>query len=184
LSRVKRLFFGLLPPAEVRQQLVALQQQWVRRGTRHHPRDLHMTLVFIGMSERQECLETFASQLRLPPFELVIDTIDYWRRPKVLLAGSSQVPEPLERLVAALNAGADDCEFKPESREYRPHVTLSRRSAPVGKQAVEPIVWPVDSFRLFWSRDGIGTPRYQTLATWKLVDIPVPDADHRQPGSG
>lgn len=183
MSGVKRLFFGLLPPAGVRKQLVALQEQWVRRGSRHHPHDLHMTLVFIGMSERQTCLETIASQIQLPPFELLIDTIDYWRRPKVLLAGASRVPGALGQLVATLNAGARECDFTPESREYRPHVTLSRRSVPVERREIEPIHWPVDAFRLFWSRDGIGTPRYQTLATWKLVGTQLPDTGHPRQGS-
>lgn len=135
-----------------------------------------MTLVFIGMSEERACLETIASTISLPPFEIMLDTIDYWRRPKILLAGSSQVPEPLGRLVTSLNEGAETCGFKPETREFRPHVTLSRRSSPVEMQGIETIRWPVNEFLLMWSRDGIGTPRYQALAKWQLVE--QGDADH------
>jgi 2'-5' RNA ligase len=141
----------------------------VRRGNRHHAFDLHMTLVFIGMSDQQACLETMASQICLPPFDIRIDTIDYWRRPKVLLAGASEVPGALSALVSALNEGALVCDFTPETRSYRPHVTLSRRSMPVETETIDPVEWHVDEFRLAWSRDGIGTPRYQTVAQWKLV---------------
>jgi 2'-5' RNA ligase len=148
---------------------VTLQETWVRKGSRHHPFDLHMTLVFIGMSDKQVCLETMASQISLPPFDIRIDTIDYWRRPKVLLAGASEVPGALAALVSALNEGAQACDFTPETRPYRPHVTLSRRSRPVDTETIEPVEWHVDEFRLAWSRDGVGTPRYQTLASWKLA---------------
>jgi len=125
-----------------------------------------MTLVFIGMSDRQACLETAASLVALPPFELVLDTIDFWRRPKILLAGSTSTPPPLLDLVMALNRQTEQCGFTPDTRPYKPHVTLSRRSMPVEQATIPPISWPVDEFRLYWSRDGIGTPRYQTLGQW------------------
>jgi 2'-5' RNA ligase len=140
-----------------------------------------MTLVFIGMSDRQACLETIASMIELPPFDIRIDTIDYWRRPKVLLAGASRVPGALEALVTALNEGASGCDFNPETRSYRPHVTLSRRSVPVETRQIEPVDWHVDEFRLVWSRDGIGTPRYQTVAQWKLAGEPVADSGQTRP---
>ena len=160
---------------------MALQETWARRGSRHHPFDLHMTLVFIGMSDRQVCLETMASRICLPPFDIRIDTIDFWRRPKVLLAGASEVPGTLTALVSALNEGAQACDFSPETRPYRPHVTLSRRSMPVETQTIEPVEWHVDEFRLAWSRDGIGAPRYQTVAQWKLVGEVAGDTEPNQP---
>ena len=153
----------------------------MRRGSRHHPFDLHMTLVFIGMSDRQACLETMASRICLPPFDIQIDTIDYWRRPKVLLAGASEVSAPLTALVSALNEGAAACDFTPETRPYRPHVTLSRRSLPIETETIEPVKWHVDEFRLAWSRDGIGTPRYQTVARWKLVGAVDGETEQHQP---
>ena len=140
-----------------------------------------MTLVFIGMSDRQACLETMASMIELPPFDIRIDTIDYWRRPRVLLAGASRVPGALEALVTELNEGASGCDFTPETRPYRPHVTLSRRSVPVETLQIEPVDWHVDEFRLVWSRDGIGTPRYQTVAQWKLAGEPVADSGQTRP---
>ena len=140
-----------------------------------------MTLLFIGMSDRMACLEPIASEIRLQPFAIRIDTIDYWRRPKVLLAGASQVPESLSTLVTALNEGARSCDFTPETRPYRPHVTLSRRSMPVETLRIEPIDWHVDEFCLAWSRDGIGTPRYQSVARWKLAVERGDDAGSNQP---
>ena len=153
----------------------------MRRGNRHHAFDLHMTLVFIGMSDQQACLETMASQICLPPFDIRIDTIDYWRRPKVLLAGASEVPGALSALVSALNEGALACDFTPETRPYRPHVTLSRRSRPIETATIEPVEWHVDEFRLAWSRDGIGTPRYQTVARWKLAGAVNSETEQDQP---
>ena len=140
-----------------------------------------MTLVFIGMSDRMVCLETMASEIRLPSFAIRIDTIDYWRRPKVLLAGASQVPDSLSTLVTVLNEGARACDFTPEARSYRPHVTLSRRSMPVETLQIEPIDWHVDEFCLVWSRDGVGTPRYQTVARWKLAVETDDNAGSNQP---
>jgi hypothetical protein len=40
---------------------------------------------------------------------------------------------------------------------------------PVESLRIEPIDWHVDEFCLVWSRDGIGTPRYQSIARWKLA---------------
>lgn len=140
-----------------------------------------MTLVFIGMSDRMVCLETMASEIRLPSFAIRIDTIDYWRRPKVLLAGASQLPDSLSTLVTVLNEGARACDFTPETRPYRPHVTLSRRSMPVETLQIEPIDWHVDEFFLVWSRDGVGTPRYQTVARWKLAAETDDNAGSNQP---
>lgn len=179
----KRLFFGLLPPEPVREQFVALQQQFASNGSLHDPRDLHMTLVFIGMSNKQVCLETAASMISSPPFEIVIDSIDYWRKPRILLAGASTTPQPLADLVSVLNRRAAECDFTPERRAYLPHITLSRRSKAVARTAIEPIVWPVDAFRLFRSQDGIGKPRYRTLDEWALTGA-TSDADQAGKSSG
>jgi 2'-5' RNA ligase len=99
----------------------------------------------------------------------------------VLLAGASQVPDSLSTLVTVLNEGARACDFTPEARSYRPHVTLSRRSMPVETLQIEPIDWHVDEFCLVWSRDGVGTPRYQTVARWKLAVETDDNAGSNQP---
>ena len=169
----KRLFFALRPDPQVRGQLVQLQRDCEQPGANvHRAENLHMTLAFLGMVDqrRYEAICRMASRLREGEFTLNIDHTGYWRRPKILWCAASHTPQPLASLVMHLWDGLEDCGFEPEQRDYRPHVTLMRKSAAVKPQQLKSeIVWPVSHFELMWSHNKDGALHYEILNRWPLL---------------
>jgi 2'-5' RNA ligase len=157
-----RLFFALRPDAGVRDQLAQLQDAFRQRGARLHEADnLHLTLAFLGMVDEGRCEQVcrVASSLEGQGFTLEIDTIGYWRRPRILWCAPSRVPQALNLLVEQLWSGLVDCGFEAEQRPYRPHVTLLRKAVAVDRQKLAvPITWTAAHFELMWSRSVALTP--------------------------
>lgn len=177
VSDPQRMFFALWPDAAARDELVALQQSTPRhRGRATHPFDLHVTLVFLGMVDtvQQKCVETVASRTGASAFDLRIDVTDFWPRPRIAWCGPRHIPGSLESLVDQLKSGLLNCGFSPETRPYRPHVTLARdarssASGPVSK----PFVWHCDRFVLVTSTSARQPPRYRVAREWPLGDPAV-----------
>lgn len=168
----RRLFFALWPDESVRRELVRVQSSLPRHGGReNHPNDLHVTLVFLGAveSERQACVEAVASGIQSRPFDLLIDQVDYWSRPRIPWCGPSEIPGPLSALVADLKEGLRRCEFEPETRPYAPHVTLARKARPIAPFPLEKsMAWPVREFVLAESNPNASQPVYSVLRRWAL----------------
>lgn len=168
----QRLFFALWPDADLSRAINCLGQEAQGHGGRlHHPADLHMTLVFLGPvdSEQLPCIERIAAGIRAEPFGLSLDRIDYWPRPRILLLGSSETPEPLAALVKGLQAGLVECGFRPEKRPFRPHVTLARKARQAAPSTLErPLSWRPLEFVLAGSSMEAKPPRYQILKRWQL----------------
>ena len=169
----QRLFFGLWPDPAARDRLARLASQLQPAGGRlHHPDDLHITLVFLGPVDaaRQPCIYQAADEIVTPSFSLRVDTLGHWPRPQILWCGPSEVPEPLKRLVSALQQGLLACGFEPERRRYQPHVTLHRKVRHAKPGLLEqPIAWQAAEFALAASEGGApGQPRYRKLHRWSL----------------
>ena len=168
----ERLFFGIWPPEETRRALDALQHRLPAQGRSPHPLDLHLTLVFLGEldAETRACVEGVAETLRAVPFELEIDRLGYWPRPRILWAGPAETPAALIRLVADLQDGLKGCGLEPERRPYAAHVTLRRKAHAAHFQALDrPIPWPVREFVLARSGRTREPPRYEILRRWPLT---------------
>lgn len=169
----QRLFFALWPAAELSREFHRLGQAVQGHGGRSHQlADLHMTLVFLGPVEAEQlpCIEQAADAIRAKPFTLSLNQIDFWPRPRILLLGSSETPEPLSGLVRDLQAGLIPCGFKPERRPFKPHITLARKARRIAASVLEnPLQWPVNEFVLAGSSLGREGARYQVLKRWSLV---------------
>ncbi|MET0065039.1 MAG: RNA 2',3'-cyclic phosphodiesterase [Candidatus Thiodiazotropha sp.] len=168
-----RLFFALWPSPPVRDELTRLIGRYSRHpGRPHQADDLHMTLVFLGSvaSSRLACITQVAERIRSPGFDLSLHHLGFWTRPRILWAAPESTPEPLAALVQGLQTGLQECGFKPETRSYRPHVTLMRKSYPVGADLLEqPIEWPVQEFVLAESTNPqAGGRRYRIVQRWHL----------------
>ncbi len=168
----ERLFLALWPDPRVRQGLLGIRDGMPGlRGRLTHREDMHITLVFLGPVEsaRRACVERAAAAVRGQPFELQIDQVGFWGRPRILWCGPGSVPEELMRLVRELKAALADCGFEPERRPYAAHVTLARKARPVRFQELErPLSWPVGEFVLVAARSGGEAPRYRVLKRWRL----------------
>ncbi|RMG34213.1 MAG: RNA 2',3'-cyclic phosphodiesterase [Gammaproteobacteria bacterium] len=167
----RRLFYALWPDDRVRRVLARWQRDHLPPQARPtHVADLHLTLHFLGQveEERLESLLALGRQQRFESFELVLDRIGHWSRPRVLWVGPSEIPESLSRLYGGLGQGLTQLGFELDPRPFAPHVTLARRVArlPEGL-AFTPLRWQVSEWALVESRAG-ERPLYHPLECWSL----------------
>jgi 2'-5' RNA ligase len=167
-----RLFFALWPDEAVREGLRRIARQPVRHagGKPVTPANFHVTLKFLGNTDEKsrECLCAAADGLCFTPFELCLDTLGQWPKPRILWLGARRVPPALATLASDLDQAAVSCGFGPETRPYRPHVTLARKAAQAGRSGpVKPFVWRVDSFVLAASDTLPQGARYRVLRAFE-----------------
>jgi 2'-5' RNA ligase len=103
------------------------------------------------------------------PVEIVFDVLEHWRKPGVLCLAAAQTSASVGELVGALRAALRKERFEPESREFRPHVTLARKVRRAeGHRVDPPIVWTADRFALVRSVSDPAGSRYEPLHWWNL----------------
>lgn len=157
---------ALVPDDLVRAALCRTRDRWVwsagARPTRTD--DLHVTLVFLGAVEVARVAALIAAlPVAFEPFALRFDRATLWKNGIAALEPSGS-DAALTALQAALAERIAASGVPPETRRYRPHVTLAREadgSTPPRDDAA--VGWPVAQYALIESRGG----RYTTLATWK-----------------
>ncbi|MNO16048.1 RNA 2',3'-cyclic phosphodiesterase [compost metagenome] len=99
-----------------------------------HPQDYHITLQFLGDTPKRSIpglLEALKEvPAACPPFHLQLTEWGTFGRPespKVLWAGVSGEMEKLKELQKHVISITRPLGFTPESREYKPHLTLARK---------------------------------------------------------
>ena len=162
----RRVFFALWPDADTAARIDAVAVALVRDGRRIRVDKLHMTLAFVGTVATPvvEQLAGLADDISAAPFRLCLDHVGYFRRPRILSLGPSQMPTALDELATAVVAIAG-----PGARQRRfcPHVSLARRApVPAADCRVDPVFWDVCDFCLVESGTH-GTPGdYRCLRRW------------------
>jgi 2'-5' RNA ligase len=170
----RRLFFALWPDDDLRRALHDWQCRHLpARASPTHPLDLHMTLHFLGQVEeaRLAGLLALGGGLPLPDFELRLDRLGHWARPRVLWVGPSRPPPALMAFHRRLEDALARLGFARDERRYRPHVTLARkvREAPV-RLDFPPLTWRVAHWALLESRPG-RRPLYHVIGSWGAKKI-------------
>ena len=167
-----RLFFALWPDESVREQIENRLRPVSLENGRPVPRhNWHMTLHFIGNTSHVEknCLHRQAKECRAEGFDLSIDTWGYFMRPKVFWLGCEDPPPALFDLQTDLGKKLSQCQFRPESRPYNPHVTVARKvRQPPEPTLLLPIEWRVDRFVLVESVSVDGGVRYDVIEEYGL----------------
>jgi 2'-5' RNA ligase len=168
----QRLFFALWPDAAVRSGLAQTSQELLGKKIRRVPEtNLHITLAFAGpvTAAVRQCLEQQAAGIRAAPFELTLERIGHWPRPRILWAGPAHTPPELWSLVGGLNSAFEACGLAHETRPWQAHVTLARKISRAPQATViEPIHWSISDFCLVESVTGAPGASYRILASWKL----------------
>ena len=130
----KRVFFALWPDDRQRDRLRDVINSVAKtvEGTAVDRRNWHITLAFIGTfpEDRVPYLLERAEQIKVEPFRLSFDRLEFWPRPKVASLCAAMVPPELQALVDSLNAVLVDLGIEPEDRTYRPHITVARNARP------------------------------------------------------
>jgi 2'-5' RNA ligase len=155
-QKTVRLFFALWPGEDVRDQLLKASGsvQLSKRGRCMRKENLHMTLHFIGNTDvnNSSCLQEVAEKVVSQPFTLQLDQVGQFKRAGIVWLGCSSTPSGLYKLHHQLGQIISTCNFQPEKRHYRPHVTLYRKAILAETvPEVSAIHWQVNGFSLISS---------------------------------
>lgn len=175
-----RLFAAVEIPEAIRQRLALIRAPFP--GTRWiAPENMHVTLRFFGDIDGRTADEVadMLGGIHTRPFEMMIADLGTFggRDPHSLWAGVKPSAE-LEALQAATERAARDAGIAPETRTFRPHVTLARLRGVREKSLAtflqhngglrtEP--FEVTRFVLFSSKPGVGGPPYAAEAAYPFA---------------
>lgn len=128
-----RLFVGIDIPDEIRERISAYMKllesaapgtKWVK------PESLHVTLKFIGNSDKLDEIKRALAAVTGPRFEIRFRGTGFFtpRSPRVFWAGIEAGPE-LRGLAHAVESSLLPLGIAREPREYSPHLTLAREGS-------------------------------------------------------
>ena len=128
-----RLFVAIDLTEEIRERIVeyiasvvrevpgAAAEKWVRAES------LHLTLKFIGQSERVDDIKEALRQVQSASFQISIGNVGFFtpQKPRIFWAGV-EAPSELQGLATAIDAALGPCGVPREQESYHPHITLAR----------------------------------------------------------
>ncbi|MDH5612718.1 MAG: RNA 2',3'-cyclic phosphodiesterase [Gammaproteobacteria bacterium] len=176
----KRVFLALWPDEQVRQLLHAYQKKLkhepamesaLRSARAVIPENLHMTLNFIGSISLEvlQALENALDSVQGKAFDMEVNTVSYFPRPKVLWLGVAQIPLALRVLEQQITAGVQQSVEGYECQSFKPHITLFRKAKSPREFDDRPAIhWPVNSFALVESKTYPEGVKYNVLKQWPL----------------
>jgi RNA 2',3'-cyclic 3'-phosphodiesterase len=189
-EHTRRVFFALWPDDALRAAVARTTHEVVgTSGGRPVPaHNLHVTLVFLGSvaEDRLAELEALAARVAganvASPSELIFNRIEYWKRPRVLVATASPSAgvAVAGALAAELFEAARSAGFAPDLKSlglvgetpispFRPHVTLARKlPGPIAAVDIDPLLWGFTRFALVQSQRGPDGSEYSVMATFPL----------------
>ena len=155
-----RLFLALWPEPDVRHLLSEWRDAWTwPTGAAPVQADkLHLTLHFLGSlpSDRlPQLLDGFA--VPFEPFRVDLTRAALWHNGIAVLE-PDLTPPALASLHGRLSDALAALGLQPETRRYRPHVTMARRAAGATVPADgPPVSWDVRGYALVASENGVYT---------------------------
>ena len=171
--KTRRLFFALWPDDASREQLARATRKATRAsGGRPIPvSNLHSTLAFLGAvpEARVRIVAAAAAEVRQSAFRLVFDRLEHWPKPAVLCATCSKAPAAAPGLAVELWKLLAHLGFAPDSKPYRPHVTVARKVVkPHALGEMHAVEWLIEEFALVESVTAPEGARYTVLERWPL----------------
>ncbi len=176
--RKLRLFFALWPSGRHRAALAEAAAAAIARadGQPVLPGNLHVTLAFLGMVPGTLLAQVIeaAGPGPWPSIALDFRRVEFWGRPKVLVALPDEVPTAGTVVVDRLWRALEPLGLTREHRPWQPHLTIARRvrQPPPGDLALSPILdegtepaWRLALVESSSHPDGV---RYKPLADWPL----------------
>jgi RNA 2',3'-cyclic 3'-phosphodiesterase len=165
-----RYFLAAWPDDAIRDRLVRWADA-IQAGTaaRRVPADnLHITLVFLGTLDppRLDAVKGVAADAPWSGALLTLDRIGYWKRARIIWAGTSEGSEALSALTATLRGRLGRLGFRVDTRPFVPHVTLYRKAARRPRWRPEVIDWRIERFCLVRSTLSASGARYEIVERW------------------
>lgn len=164
----RRLFFALLPPRALADEMV-LRAARLGLGGRLVAADrLHLTLACLGPRDTSavEALLRGVDNISAAPFTMSIDRLGGFQGARTAWFGPERAPVRLTALAAELGKQGVD------RQRFVPHITVIRDCVPPAPTALfPPMIWHVAHLALIESgHDGM-PGAYHTLARWRLSDM-------------
>lgn len=159
-----RIFYALWPErAETLALASSCRNLFPLSGRPVDPRDLHVTLAFVGRVQTDRLAAFLELAGPIDPVVLELDRLEYWPKSRALVATTREVPEGLRACVDELWRRLDKLGVARDSRPFRPHVTLAR-DLPQWRadRRWTPVTWRAQRIRLLESRPD-RVPRYEPL---------------------
>lgn len=182
-AQALRLFFALWPDERLRADLAAAAAPALVQvaGVPVPPGNFHVTLAFLGRTPASMLvsLMQLGGQGPWPSVSLEFGRIEYWAKPKVLVAMPRTTLEAGQAIVERLWSGLEPLGFVREARPWRPHLTLARRIRRPPPENLEfsafeaPGDEPAWRLALVESSAHPDGPRYRPLADWGLSPLAV-----------
>jgi RNA 2',3'-cyclic 3'-phosphodiesterase len=168
-----RLFFALWPDAAVRDCLQQAADSITLEPTvrRVSCANLHLTLHFVGNVYFADiaCLQQRAREVDAVSFSLSIDCQGYFNKPRVAWLGCRNPPSALDNLQRQLGLKLRHCGFRPERRNYHPHVSVARGLAEIGADAAfAPVEWSLSEFALIEVKALENGVQYRVVESYPL----------------
>lgn len=175
-----RLFAAVAVPPEIGEPL--LTRMHGLEGARWRPLEaLHITLRFFGdvQEPMADDLDAELATIAMPPFGLELETVGSFgegREIHAVWAGLAE-SEPLRHLAAKCETAARRAGMKPETRAYKPHITLAylRRPDPdhvahwiQANNLLHSPVFAVDRFGLYSTHQTSEGSRYRLERAYRL----------------
>jgi 2'-5' RNA ligase len=174
-----RLFFALWPSPSMQTALATAAQpavlaaQTADAGVRTVPAtNFHLTLAFLGSVpvDRLSAVEDAAARCAQGPgrgdrpIEIVLDGMDHWRKPQVLVATASEIPAAAVALAEGLKRALIDAELSPDLKPFRVHATVARKVRRMSSEpTIEPVRWRFTDFALVHSQTGPAGSVYEVV---------------------
>jgi len=165
----KRLFLGISLDKQQTEQIQQLQSKLPADSRLVCTTNLHMTLAFLGSvsAQRQRQIEKQISAMVKPKFSVTLDTLAYWKKPKVLCLKGKANNQALWQL-------AEECSLliplthNKNEHEYLPHITLARKAKHAVKLIIKPFAIQAEVMHLFESKSSNEGVKYNILRSWDL----------------
>jgi 2'-5' RNA ligase len=159
-----RLFLAILPSRQLRDSLTAARST-LRGRELPPPENLHLTLVFVGETDREADVRAAMESVPGGPFRLTLGRCGSFG--DVLWAGVEENPR-LNALAEALREALRQRGFLLHSRPFLPHITLARHLTAPDCPAPAPASMIVRRISLMRSDLSGGSPVYTEIASKRL----------------
>ncbi|QKS72109.1 RNA 2',3'-cyclic phosphodiesterase [Paenalkalicoccus suaedae] len=171
-------FIGISATPEVASAGVAARLDMIHQyNVLPDPRDMHITLLFLGGFEFAKVEELWdrIATIPSPSFPLTFSkraSFGLATRPRVLFLAPEHSNALLD-LQAMVRKSGDDVSFEGDRRPYHPHMTIAKkwrgveRTAPLDDIKIKPVTMTVAEIHLYEIRIG-EVPRYERIQTKRL----------------
>lgn len=165
-----RLFIAILPDEHTRGRLYACAFE-AAGGRAVRRENLHMTLAFIGETDRYKEIKNAMDSVQFAPVRINIDRYGCFGKssPRLLWAGG-RADKNLLRLYEALRSRLSERGIETENRAFAPHITLCRRFLGELPEAAPNILLASDKISLMQSVNENGRTVYKELYSVRATE--------------